>query len=353
MSSTLKNSFPGLPVEVFDVINSAIFTEFATMTVKGVPINSPTFCFIAPDGRSVDMATGLAYPAKAERARRNPKVGLLIEGPPGTPVVSIAAIAAVRDSDFQANADRYIAETAAYLHLSGGYGNSWSVMRNAVWYWTRIFILCTPQRILWWPNREHTDAQPRRWNAPANSTYPASDPAPAGAPSSPATWPVSVWNERAKESLDQGINGHLTLIDDEGFPLPFRTRSASLAGNGFDLDIPAGAPWKLQGSGTLCFAGRDTFVGDIETTNRGTHFVVERILPTLPMVKDPKEVYEPSPSTRTALMARLEKELVRRGQQIPTIFEELPPPTSGSVIRAASTARLMEEMALKHMPSSS
>ena len=47
--------------------------------------------------------------APAERARRNPKVGLFFDGTePGSPVVSVSALAAVRDADIQANAERYV-----------------------------------------------------------------------------------------------------------------------------------------------------------------------------------------------------------------------------------------------------
>src|SRR6218665_242526 len=160
----ISNPFPGLPESVFQAICSAIFTEFATMSAKGVPIDTPTYAFIGADRRSVDLTTGLAYPAKAERARRNPKVGLLLEGAADAPVVSIAAHASVHDSDLQANALRYIAEIAAYLEAQS-YGLPWSTMREAIFYWTRMFLQCTPVRIMWWPNAASMDDAPTVWTA--------------------------------------------------------------------------------------------------------------------------------------------------------------------------------------------
>ena len=104
--------------------------------------------------QTFDVGTGLSYPAKAERARRNPKVGLLIEGDPSEPIVAIAGHAQVRDTDLQANAERYIAETAHDPEVDV----PWEIARNAVWYWTRIIVAITPVRMLWWDNRLAMDS---------------------------------------------------------------------------------------------------------------------------------------------------------------------------------------------------
>jgi hypothetical protein len=341
--SMTPNPFPGLPADVARLIASAMLCEFGTISAQGVPIDTPLFCFAGPSSRSIDVGTGLAYPAKAERARRNPKVGILLEGGPSQPVISIGALATVKDADIQANAERYIAEVIAYFD-SFSVGNPWSVARQAVWYWARIFMLATPKKILWWRSPAHLDEPPERWDAPADFEYPPSDPTPNTPPSAAAKWPTREWRERVQELLAINLTGHLTLID--GYPLPLRTRSSELVSDGLVLNVPKGAPWqRLQGKASLCFAGQATLIGDVNAGASGTHFAVERMLPDLPLVLDPREIWTPSDAIRQKLSARLEQELARRGQPLPMIPEQPPAPTPGSVTRAKLMERMQQEMA--------
>lgn len=326
-------SAAALPDSVLALIESAVVTEYATVSAQGVPIDTPTFVFGSRSPLRLDVATGLAYPVKAERARRNPRVGLLLEGGPGEPVVAFAAIAAVRDASIQANADRYIGETIAYYESYSG-GNPWSVGRQAVHYWSRIFVECTPQRIWWWPDAASLDRAPQRWDAPAGTAFPASDPAPAGLPSKAPNWPARDWRETAGGMVASGIGAHLTCLSEDGFPMPVRVRAARLVDDGFELELPRGIPWRLDGAATLTYVGLSTFVGRMS----GQRLVVERILPTLPMVQDQSEVWLPKESTRIALTGRLDVELARRGQRLPQIPQTPPPPTAGSQRRAARMA---------------
>jgi hypothetical protein len=335
------NDASSLPVPVQQLIESAIAMEFATVSTAGMPIDTPTFSFCDAAGDSVDVATGLAYPAKAERARRNPKVGLLIEGLPGEPVVAIAAHAAVRDTNIQANVDRYIAETSAYFEMYAG-GNPWSVARQATWYWSRIFIHCQPQRILWWPNATAMDEPAREWRAPKETVSPRSDPAPQGAISAAPPWPARPWQERVTDALALGLP-HLTVLDAEGYPLPVRARRVERTEDGFSLEIPAGARWVKAGPASLCFLGTINFIGHLEPHRGAAAFRIERVLPTLPTVADPRELWQPSEGTRQAFTSRLARELERRGLPMPQVPMTPPAPTPGSLRRAERVAQLVAE----------
>jgi hypothetical protein len=305
---------------VVELMRSGSLAEFTTISAAGVPIDTVALYFPSEGLRSFDLATGLAYPAKAERARRNPKVGLLIEGGPGEPVISIAGSAAVRDSDLQANLLRYLSEAGYTLP-----GNpDWSLARKAVWYWTRIIVEVAPVRVMWWQSAAAMDDPPRRWDAPSDATYPESDPAPPGPPSRPPKWEQPPWQELARRALARGASGHLSLVDGEGYPVTVRARAIEQTADGFALEMPNGVPWSAAGLASLSFRGVETFVGTVTSRGRSTCMRVDRALPLLPMTNDPREVWDPSPDTHEKLMLRLRHETQRRGLPIPSVPVERP-----------------------------
>ena len=320
----MTSLIPQLPLHVRELVEQGTYIDFATVSATGVPIDTPTYYFPSDDLATIDVATGLAYPAKAERARRNAQVGLLIEGEPGQPVISIRGRAAVRDSDFSANARRYLAE-AGYDRIS--FGVSWEVARQAVWYWTRIIVEIMPERIMWWENFAAADGPPNVLSAAEGIDFPLSDPAPAGTASKPSKWPERSWTEKAQSAMARSAPAHLSVCDEDGYPLPMRARSVEVTDSGFRLIMPRGLPWALSGNATLTFQGIETFVGQVMPDGEHVTFTVERTLPELPMMKNPIEVFQPSEEVRSSLLARLEAELSRRGQPSVEIPLELPEPT--------------------------
>jgi hypothetical protein len=321
-----------------NLLKSANYAEFATLSQAGVPIDTPLLSFLEEDCSKIGMATGLAYPVKAERARRNPRVGLLYEGmlPHEPALISIAGMAATRDADIQANVIKYVAETG----LFGASSVPWEIKRKAVWYWARILIDVVPKQILWWNTAADFDKAPQRWDAPAGTRYPASDPAPAGKASAPPKWQLPPWRELAQQALGRNQAAHISSLDAEGFPRPMRTTSLRSVDEGFLLTVPKHAPGARSGPASLTFFGKDTFIGTLETAGPDAlKLVVERALPILPLVADPNLTWNPDPSTLAALSGRLHEELARRGQPLPIVPEVLAP-TRGALRRAAREAAM-------------
>ena len=224
---TRSAGVPRLPEEVADVLTTSLYTEFASVTATGVPLDTPLFAFVEPAGGTIDVATGLAYPAKANRVRRNPKVGLLLEGNGnrGEPVVSVAGFGAVRDADIQANVERYLAETAdaPARHLR----------RDSL-------VDRPPGRLVLGPHHRRRPRPPTLRGGRMSSIWIRSLRVgarrrgrrsrnlilhPPGPRPRPPAWPTPTdWRPRAHEVLEQRLTGHLTVRDDDGFPLPFRVR---------------------------------------------------------------------------------------------------------------------------------
>jgi len=314
---SLKES---LPKKVVRVILESGHADFATISAKAVPIDTPLLNFPDTDLAKITMATGLAYPTKAERARRNPKVGLLYYPTEANePVVQIVGIASVRDSNIQQNMLTYLAETGYILPEI-----PWEIKRQAVWYWARILIEVRPRQVLWWDNADLLDRPPNRWDAPANDDYPPSDPSPSGSPSAAPNWGQPAWREMAQTDVKAQYPAHLTTIDEEGFPRIMRASRVRLTNDGFQIDLPHGTPGLQVGSATLTYFGRDTFVGTVHGERGTVSMSVERALPILPTVGNPSLLWNPTPELKSSFMIRLEAELARRGQAMPIVPQTQP-----------------------------
>ncbi len=70
--------------ELVEVFERSITVEYASLTRDGRPVTVPMTPYLGADGRTIDVSTGLTYPAKAERARRDPRVCLLFADPVGS-----------------------------------------------------------------------------------------------------------------------------------------------------------------------------------------------------------------------------------------------------------------------------
>jgi hypothetical protein len=319
----------GWPSEVLPLFERAITTEYASLTARGAPITFPVTPYIAEDGRSVDVSTGLTYPSKAERARRNPKVALLFSDPVGTglskpPVVLVQGMAAVRDADLQANTDRYLRES--FKKLPEAYaGMPAFMLRRLNWYFVRIWIQVTPMRILWWPEG-NLDRQPEYWEVPKELSLPGSDPAPQGKP--PGSWKAgpSEWQTGAGYAIQHLGNPVLTLVDEQGFPFPMRVSGTSLTPTGFHFDIPAGQPANLYGPACMTFHTHPeqftsqqnmVFTGRVES---GGTFIVDRQIGDWSLTGSKLRATWDFMNNGRKLAPRLKEEAYRRGQPVPVIY---------------------------------
>jgi hypothetical protein len=296
----------------------------------------PTTPYVGVDGRTLDVSTGLTYPTKADRARRDPRVCLLFADPVGSgmdgaPVVLVQGLATVRDADLQANMDRYI-RVSNQKYPSATKGQPAFVLRRMGWYFARIWIEITPLHIRWWPSRL-LDQPPQSWHAPEGTAAPLSDPAPTGAP--PGAWLTApaAWRPHAEAVWARLPLHDLTVIDANGFPLCLPVTQTALTDDGFTVHLGIGAPPMTAGPACLTmhthpevFTGQEnhTFVGNISPADRsarGTaiHMHVDRALADWSIVGNRARSSIDFLRKGRRLAPRLRAEAARRFQPVPTV----------------------------------
>ncbi len=319
------------PAELTEVFDRSVTAEFSTLTRGATPVTSPATPYVGSNGATLDVSTCLTYPAKAERARRDPRVCLLFADPVGTgidapPTVVVQGLATVRDSDLQSNTDRYVRESSAKLPAATK-GRPRFVLRRMGWYYVRIWIEVTPIHIRWW-NGRRLDEAPRTWEAPPGTAAPLSDPAPTG--SQPRPWRPAPrgWSDVASESIDRLGLHDLTVVDLNGFPLCLPVSRTELTDEGFLLDVGPGAPATLHGPACLtmhthapAFTGQEnrSFVGTVERDDARMHFRVERALADWSLGGGRAKVATSFLGAGRHLAPRLGTEARRRIQAVPKV----------------------------------
>ena len=321
----------GWPEDVLPAVDRYLTCFHATVSRAGHPVTYPLTPYVGEDGRTLDVSCGLTSPAKAERARRNPKVCLLFADATGSgvdpaPVAVVYGRAAVRDRDLQGNTDRYVRRSLA--RLPGPWrGVPRSLMRSLDWYWSRIWIHVTPERIAWWPTGD-MDQPPRTWEAPADTEFPDSDPAPTGPKPAPWREPAVDVSGRASRAARLLGSPVLTVVDAQGYPAPIVTSACRWGSGVFSLTLPAGVLVELHGPACLTFQRHSAdfndyenavFVGEIAPDGDEIFFRVERALPDISLTGSRLRRIRDFASSRKRVKGRVITEAARRGQPAPTI----------------------------------
>lgn len=151
-----------VPAGVSEVFAKFFAAEYAYFTPRGEPLCWPVSPYWYPDRRVLGIATGIAYPAKADYPKKNPKVALYFSDPTASglerpPVVLVQGEATVLDRDIQANTDRYVREIRQKFPQARIGINALTV-RLLDFYLPRLWVEITPVRLLVWRERGAPEA---------------------------------------------------------------------------------------------------------------------------------------------------------------------------------------------------
>jgi len=324
------------PADLLQVWERSATAEYASLTRTGSPVTVPTTPYVGVEGRTLDISTGLTYPAKAERARRDPRVCLLFADPVGSgidqpPTVLVQGLATVRDRDLQDNTDRYIRRSTEKLPEATK-GQPRFVLQRMGWYFARIWIEITPLHVFWWPDRQLKEAA-QSWHAPEGTAAPLSDPAPSG--SQPKAWlhPPTSWRHKAADVCARLPLQDLTVIGANGFPTCLPVTSTRLVDDGFVVQLGPGA--LSIGNGPACltmhshpevFTGQEnrTFVGHAVSEGRpgqptAVRIRVDKALADWSIVGNRAQSSISFLRKGRLLAPRLHSEADRRFQPVPTV----------------------------------
>ncbi|MDQ0381071.1 pyridoxamine 5'-phosphate oxidase family protein [Amycolatopsis thermophila] len=318
---------------ILDQATAYVTTEYASLTRAGTPVTWPVTPYRGEERETIDVSTGLTYPLKAERARRNPRVALSFSHPLGSGLDSpatfvVQGLATVRDADLRTNSARYLAVWAQRFPEVFRRTPE-AALRRMAFYWTRIWIEVTPVRVLWWAG--DLARPPEVWEPTTKLAVPPSDPPPHGRGA--GSWNTdrgSDWRKRTEGAIDRLGLPVLTTVTADGWPLPLRVRAAERTADGFRLTPPAGVPI-ADGPAFMTFHSHaEVFDGQENIGLAGTcavhgdevHLTVDHALHDWGIPRNPLRNAIGMLRTGRRLRTRLATEAGRRDQAPPS-FDDL------------------------------
>ena len=121
----------------------------------------------------------------------------------------------------------------------------------------------------------------------------------------------------------------MTVVNDAGYPVPFRARAVTFTKDGCDVQFPAGLPFPVQGKACLTFHSHPeqftsqenlSFVGEItEHDGDHAHFRIERRLADWSLKGGGLRAAWSFLGPGLTLGPRLTREVARYGQTVPTL----------------------------------
>ncbi len=156
-----------LPTGVTAVFNEFYTAELTTLGRGGRPVTWPIMPMVWVRRGLFICATSIGLPQKAFNIRRDPRVSLLFSEPTGSglarpPAVLVQGVGSVDERVHAARADTdpemievMIAQGRKMMEKQPAmkmYMSSFLTRYLMDWYFMRLFITITPQRIVWWEN---------------------------------------------------------------------------------------------------------------------------------------------------------------------------------------------------------
>lgn len=152
-----------MPSRAADIVQNYRTCELSTLSKDGAPSTWPLCARYLPDGRFL-LTTSIGMPQKAFNIRRDARVSLLFSEPTGSGVQGPGALLVqgsarcddriVSDVSAIPEVAQYFVETIFARQPSGTFMSSF-VGRRLFWpYYMRLLIYVTPERWLYWPERD-------------------------------------------------------------------------------------------------------------------------------------------------------------------------------------------------------
>jgi hypothetical protein len=167
MSPEVIESPTALPDDVLAALHGFFTCEFATVNRRGEAIAWPAVPYVDPADGHILCAVSIAFPVKAQNARRHPQVSLLFSEPTGSgladpPAVLVQGRAMVDEVlDYPPDVISLFRAVSARQPDSARFTGNRLIRRAFSWYlFQRIALRVTPERITVWPSRQF-DAEPR------------------------------------------------------------------------------------------------------------------------------------------------------------------------------------------------